>query len=36
MPAVTQTREAVEKLGQSTYKWGFETDIEMDMAPKAE
>mgnify|MGYP003362331415 FL=1 len=34
MPAVTQTREAVEKLGQSTYKWGFETDIEMDMAPK--
>ncbi len=34
MPAVTQTREAVEKLGQSSYKWGFETDIEMDMAPK--
>ncbi|MFT9257280.1 MAG: Fe-S cluster assembly protein SufB [Acetobacter sp.] len=34
MPAVTETREAVEKLGQSTYKWGFETEIEMDMAPK--
>ena len=34
MPAVTETREAVEKLGQSTYKWGFETDIEMDLAPK--
>ena len=34
MPAATETREAVEKLGQSTYKWGFETDIEMDLAPK--
>lgn len=34
MPAVTETREAVEKLGQSTYKWGFETDIQMDLAPK--
>ena len=34
MPAVTETKEAVEKLGQSTYKWGFETDIEMDLAPK--
>ncbi|WP_029604475.1 Fe-S cluster assembly protein SufB [Kozakia baliensis] len=34
MPAVTETREAVENLGQSTYKWGFETDIEMDIAPK--
>jgi Fe-S cluster assembly protein SufB len=34
MPAATETKEAVEKLGQSTYKWGFETDIEMDLAPK--
>ncbi|AQS87084.1 cysteine desulfurase [Neoasaia chiangmaiensis NBRC 101099] len=34
MPAVTETREAVENLGESTYKWGFETDIEMDIAPK--
>lgn len=34
MPAVTETREAVEKLGQSSYKWGFETDIDMDLAPK--
>ncbi|MFT9062488.1 MAG: Fe-S cluster assembly protein SufB [Acetobacter persici] len=34
MPAVTETREAVEKLGQSSYKWGFETDIDMDVAPK--
>jgi len=34
MPAVTETREAVETLSQSTYKWGFETDIEMEIAPK--
>ncbi|MGO3518052.1 MAG: Fe-S cluster assembly protein SufB, partial [Acetobacter cibinongensis] len=34
MPAVTETREAVEKLGQSSYKWGFETEIDMDLAPK--
>ena len=34
MPAVTETRDAVETLGASTYKWGFETDIEMDIAPK--
>ncbi|MBS0959408.1 MULTISPECIES: Fe-S cluster assembly protein SufB [Acetobacter] len=34
MPAVTETREAVEKLGLSSYKWGFETDIDMDVAPK--
>ncbi|GBQ83417.1 cysteine desulfurase [Gluconacetobacter johannae DSM 13595] len=34
MPAITETRDAVESLGQSTYKWGFETDIEMDLAPK--
>jgi Fe-S cluster assembly protein SufB len=34
MPAITETREQVEKLGQSSYEWGFETDIEMDVAPK--
>jgi len=34
MPAVTETREAVEKLAKSSYEWGFETDIEMDIAPK--
>ena len=34
MPAVAETVRAVETLTTSTYKWGFETDIEMDMAPK--
>ncbi|MFS3133773.1 Fe-S cluster assembly protein SufB [Gluconacetobacter sacchari] len=34
MPAIAETRDTVESLGQSTYKWGFETEIEMDMAPK--
>ncbi|GBR02282.1 Fe-S cluster assembly protein SufB [Gluconobacter cerinus] len=34
MPAVTETRETVEKLAKSSYEWGFETDIEMDIAPK--
>ncbi|GBR48110.1 Fe-S cluster assembly protein SufB [Neokomagataea thailandica] len=34
MPAVTETREAVEKLAKSSYEWGFETDIEMEIAPK--
>ena len=34
MPAVTETLEAVQSLTQSGYKWGFETDIEMDLAPK--
>lgn len=34
MPAVAETRKTVETLGQNTYKWGFETDIEMDIAPK--
>ena len=31
MPAVAET---VRALTTSTYKWGFETDIEMDLAPK--
>jgi len=34
MPAVTETIDTVQSLTQSGYKWGFETDIEMDIAPK--
>jgi len=34
MPAVAETLNTVETLTSSVYKWGFETDIEMDLAPK--
>jgi Fe-S cluster assembly protein SufB len=34
MPAVAETLNTVETLTQSSYKWGFETTIEMDLAPK--
>jgi Fe-S cluster assembly protein SufB len=34
MAAVTETIEAVQAVTDSGYKWGFETDIEMDFAPK--
>ncbi|NKC31914.1 Fe-S cluster assembly protein SufB [Falsiroseomonas selenitidurans] len=34
MAAVTETIEAVQSVTESGYKWGFETDIEMDFAPK--
>src|SRR5579872_2692912 len=34
MPAETETLDAVQSLTQSGYKWGWETDIEMDLAPK--
>ncbi len=34
MPVVAETLDAVQSVTQSGYKWGFETDIEMDMAPK--
>ena len=34
MPAVTETLETVQSVTQGGYKWGFETDIEMDLAPK--
>ena len=34
MPAVTETLDTVQSVTQSGYKWGFETDIEMDLAPK--
>jgi Fe-S cluster assembly protein SufB len=34
MPATTETLDTVQSVTQSGYKWGFETDIEMDFAPK--
>ena len=34
MAAVTETLDTVNALTQGGYKWGFETDIEMDIAPK--
>ncbi|QNT78862.1 Fe-S cluster assembly protein SufB [Entomobacter blattae] len=34
MVAEAQTVATVQALGESSYKWGFETDIEMDFAPK--
>jgi Fe-S cluster assembly protein SufB len=34
MAAVTDTLDTVQSLTQSGYKWGFETAIEMDFAPK--
>jgi Fe-S cluster assembly protein SufB len=34
MAAVTETLDTVQSVTQSGYKWGFSTDIEMDMAPK--
>ena len=34
MPAVAETLDTVQSVTQSGYKWGFETDIEMEIAPK--
>ena len=34
MPAVAETLTTVQGLSEGGYKWGFETEIEMDMAPK--
>ena len=34
MPAVAETLQTVETVTGSGYKWGFSTDIEMDIAPK--
>jgi Fe-S cluster assembly protein SufB len=34
MPAVTETLDTVRTLAESGYKFGFETAIEMDIAPK--
>src|ERR1700754_3215002 len=34
MAAVIETLETVQSVTQSGYKWGFETSIEMEFAPK--
>ena len=34
MAAVAETIDTVQALTDTGYKWGFETDIEMDVAPK--
>ena len=34
MSAVSETIDTVRSVTESGYKWGFETDIEMDVAPK--
>ncbi len=34
MPVDSETIDTVRSVTQSGYKWGFETDIEMDVAPK--
>ena len=34
MVAVAETLNTVQSVAESGYKWGFETDIEMDFAPK--
>ncbi len=34
MPAIAETLNTVQSVADSGYKWGFETDIEMEFAPK--
>ncbi|MBV9775450.1 MAG: Fe-S cluster assembly protein SufB, partial [Acetobacteraceae bacterium] len=34
MPAAVETLDTVQSVTQSGYKWGFETEIEMELAPK--
>ncbi len=34
MPAVAETLDAISRHTEGGYKWGFETDIAMDFAPK--
>src|ERR1700754_624221 len=34
MPVVAETLDTVQSYTESAYKWGFTTDIEMDVAPK--
>jgi Fe-S cluster assembly protein SufB len=34
MPAVTETIDTVQSVTEGAYKWGFETEIEMEFAPK--
>ncbi|HYI83804.1 MAG TPA: Fe-S cluster assembly protein SufB, partial [Acetobacteraceae bacterium] len=33
-PAVAATLETVQSVTEGPYKWGFETDIETEFAPK--
>ncbi|MDE2198304.1 MAG: Fe-S cluster assembly protein SufB [Rhodospirillales bacterium] len=34
MPAVAETLDTLQAVAEGGYKWGFSTDIEMDIAPK--
>ncbi len=34
MTAVTESRDTVQSVTEAGYKWGFSTEIEMDLAPK--
>jgi Fe-S cluster assembly protein SufB len=34
MPAIAETLNTLNAVADTGYKWGFETDIEMDFAPK--
>ncbi len=34
MPAIAETLNTVQSVADSGYKWGFETEIEMDFAPR--
>jgi Fe-S cluster assembly protein SufB len=34
MPAIAETLETLTSVADSGYKWGFESDIEMEFAPK--
>ncbi len=34
MPAIAETLNTVQSVADNGYKWGFETDIEMEFAPK--
>jgi Fe-S cluster assembly protein SufB len=34
MPAVAETLQTVSSVAEGGYKWGFQSDIEMDFAPK--
>jgi Fe-S cluster assembly protein SufB len=34
MPAIAETLQTVSSVSESGYKWGFESDIEMDFAPR--
>ena len=34
MPAIAETLDTLQAVAESGYKWGFETDIEMEFAPR--